>query len=263
MKNELNPNKVDMLGCKIDSLTMDETVQLIDETIRERIPRQHVVVNALKFAMMHTDPELKRIVNSCDIVSADGLPVVWASRLLGKALPVRVAGVDLFFRLVDLAAHKGYRPFFFGAREHIVKKVINIFESRYPQLDIAGYRNGYFSPDEEQGIADQIRESRADILFVGMSSPKKEQFLNKWMTHMQVPFSMGVGGSFDIAAGFTQRAPKWMQETGLEWFYRVLQEPRRMWWRYTKTNSIFIWLVFKEYFKSRAKKTWPSNKGLI
>lgn len=252
MKNELNPNKVDILGCRIDSLTMDETVQLIDRTIRERIPRQHVVVNALKCAMMHTDPELKRIVNSCDIISADGLPCVWASRLLGKPLTARVAGVDLFFMLVDLAANKGYRPFFFGARERIVKKIINIFEGRYPQLDIAGYRDGYFSSDEEQGIADHIRASRADILFVGMPSPKKENFLNKWMAHMQIPFSMGVGGSFDIAAGFTHRAPKWMQETGLEWFYRVLQEPRRMWWRYTKTNSIFIWLVLKEYFKSRS-----------
>ncbi|MFC1880781.1 WecB/TagA/CpsF family glycosyltransferase [Thermodesulfobacteriota bacterium] len=254
MKNELNPKKVDMICCKIDSLTMDETIQLIDRIIRERIPRKHVVVNALKFAMMHTDSEIKTIVNSCDIINADGLPVVWASRLLGKPLPVRVAGVDLFFRLVDLAANKGHRPFFFGARENINKAVINIFENKYPQLDIAGYRNGYFSPDEEKEIADQIRSSRADILFVGIPSPQKEKFLNKWMEYMQIPFSMGVGGSFDIAAGFTQRAPKWMQEAGLEWFYRVLQEPRRMWWRYTKTNSIFIWLVFKEYFKFRYKK---------
>ena len=135
--------------------------------------------------------------------------------------------------------------FFFGAREPIVQKNVEKFKAKYPQLDIAGYRNGYFTQEEEKDIADQIRDSRADILFVGMSSPKKEKFLNQWMPHMQVPFSMGVGGSFDIVAGLTKRAPKWMQESGLEWLHRFLQEPRRMWWRYAKTNTIFIWKLLK------------------
>jgi N-acetylglucosaminyldiphosphoundecaprenol N-acetyl-beta-D-mannosaminyltransferase len=246
----MNNNKINLFGTDIDRLSMQETIQAVDAIIKERRPRQHVVVNALKFAMMKSDPKLKEIINSCDMVSADGLPVVWASKILGKPLPERVAGVDLFQKLVALCSDKGYRPFFFGAREAIVQSTVDRFKEKYPSLEIAGYRNGYYTEEEEEEIAEGIRNSKADLLFVGISSPKKEKFLNKWMEQMQVPFCMGVGGSFDIVAGKTKRAPNWMQSAGLEWFYRVLQEPRRMWKRYATTNSIFIWMVLKEYFRT-------------
>jgi N-acetylglucosaminyldiphosphoundecaprenol N-acetyl-beta-D-mannosaminyltransferase len=162
------------------------------------------------------------------LINADGMPVVWASRLLGNPLPCRVAGVDLFQNLVKLCADKGYRPFFFGAREWVVEKVVEEFKQRYPKLDVAGYRNGYYTEEEEPAIAEMIRDSMADMLFVGFSSPMKENFLKKWMPVMQIPFCMGVGGSFDIIAGRTKRAPLWMQKSGLEWCYQIYQEPRRM-----------------------------------
>ena len=107
------------MGCKVDCLTMDETIHLVEEIIREGRPRQHVVVNALKFAMMRSDSELRRIINACDVVNADGMPVVWASKVLGKPLPDRVAGVDLFLKLIETAAKKDYRPYFLGARESV------------------------------------------------------------------------------------------------------------------------------------------------
>jgi len=119
-------------------------------------------------------------------------------------------------------------------------------------VDVAGYRNGYYAEDEESEIAEMIRDSKANMLFVGFSSPFKERFLNRWMSTMQVPFCMGVGGSFDIIAGRTKRAPEWMQKSGLEWCYRIYQEPRRMWKRYAKTNPVFVWMVFKEYVKRMA-----------
>jgi N-acetylglucosaminyldiphosphoundecaprenol N-acetyl-beta-D-mannosaminyltransferase len=152
---------------------------------------------------------------------------------------------------------RGYRPYFLGATTDVLEQTIVHFNRRFPSLTIAGCRNGYFSAANEQSVAESIQDSQADMLFVGISSPKKEQFLNRWIHAMQVPFCMGVGGSFDIVAGKTQRAPLWMQQAGLEWLHRVLEEPRRMWWRYAKTNSIFIGMVLKEYFQNgRSRQQW-------
>jgi N-acetylglucosaminyldiphosphoundecaprenol N-acetyl-beta-D-mannosaminyltransferase len=134
----------------------------------------------------------------------------------------------------------------------VVEKVVEEFRQRHPQLNVAGYRNGYYAEEEEHVIAEMILDNKADMLFVGFSSPKKEMFLDRWMPVMQVPFCMGVGGGFDIIAGRTKRAPVWMQKSGLEWCYRIYQEPRRMWKRYAKTNPIFIGMVVKEYVKRRA-----------
>lgn len=242
------------MGCAIDCLDMDETLAHIEQFVKKGAPRQHVVVNVAKIVEMRNDRELREIVSSCDLINADGMPLVWASRLLGNPLPCRVAGVDLFQNLVKLCAEKGYRPFFFGAREWVVKKVVDKFKEKYGGLDVAGYRNGYYSENEEPEIAAMIRDSKADMLFVGFSSPMKEKFLNRWMDTMKVPFCMGVGGSFDIIAGMTKRAPVWMQQCGMEWFYRLLQEPKRMWKRYAKTNPVFVWMVLKEYIKVRKSK---------
>jgi len=159
-----------------------------------------VVVNVAKIVEMQKDSELRGIVSHCDLINADGMPLVWASRLLGNPLPCRVAGVDLFQNLVKLCAEKGYRPFFFGAREWVVEKVVQKFRNMYPQLEVAGYRNGYYVKEEESKIAEMIRDSKADTLFVGFSSPMKENFLKRWMPLMKVPFCMGVWGSFDIIA---------------------------------------------------------------
>ena len=247
-------SRIHLLCCPIDSLNMDQSIARIEEFVKQSKPRQHVVINVAKIVQMRNDPGLREIVTSCDLINADGMPIVWASRLLGNPLPCRVAGVDLFQNLVRLCANKGYRPFFFGAREWVVGKVVDKFKERYPQLEVAGYRNGYYREVEEVEIAEIIRDSKADMLFVGFSSPMKEKFLKRWMSAMQVPFSMGVGGSFDIIAGRTKRAPVWMQKCGMEWFYRILQEPRRMWKRYAKTNPVFVWMVLKEYIKVRKSK---------
>ncbi len=243
--------QIQLMGCPIDSLNMDQTIAQIELYLKEKEPRQHVVVNVAKMVKMRKDAKLREIIASCDLINADGMPVVWASRLLGSPLPCRVAGVDLFQELVKLCAGKGYRPFFFGARQWVVEKVVEKFKAKYLDLEVAGYRNGYYSDKEEPEIAEMIRDSKADMLFVGFSSPMKEKFLNRWMDTMRVPFSMGVGGSFDIIAGRTKRAPRWMQKLGLEWLFRIYQEPRRMWKRYAKTNPVFVWMVLKEWVKQK------------
>ncbi|HMK03585.1 MAG TPA: WecB/TagA/CpsF family glycosyltransferase [Ferruginibacter sp.] len=239
-------NRINICNIPVDALTMQETLQLIDKSIIERKPIHHVVINAAKVVNAQKDPGLKESIVNCDIINADGQAIVWASRLFNTPLPERVAGIDLMESLVKLSAEKQYRIFFLGAKEEIVKAVVEFYSKLYNKDIIAGYRNGYFKKEEEQAVAGQIAESNADILFVAMSSPKKEIFLNTYKDLIRTPFIMGVGGSFDVVAGFVKRAPLWMQKSGLEWFYRVLQEPRRMWKRYLFGNSEFIYLVLKE-----------------
>ncbi|MFZ2955969.1 MAG: WecB/TagA/CpsF family glycosyltransferase [Candidatus Ozemobacteraceae bacterium] len=238
--------RVYLLGCPIDCLSMSETVERIDTSIQQGTCLHHVVVNSAKLVNMQSDRELRDSVIASDLINADGQAVVWAGRFLGQPLPERVAGIDLMGRLVRLAHEKKYKVFFFGAREEIVAEVVRRYSKKYSPAIIAGYRNGYFQKAEEVTIAEQIRDSGAQILFIAISSPTKEIFLNTYKTLLHVPFIMGVGGSFDVVAGKVRRAPGWMQQHCLEWFFRFLQEPRRMWKRYLYTNTLFIWLVMKE-----------------
>ncbi|MET0981900.1 MAG: WecB/TagA/CpsF family glycosyltransferase [Telluria sp.] len=241
------PDAITMMGCRIDNLSMEETLARIGEFIRSGQPHQHVVVNVDKLVKASRDGELRRIINECALVNVDGMPVVWASRLLGKPLKERVAGVDLFEALMRRSSEAGWRVFLLGAREEVVSAVADTYRRRYPGLTVAGWRHGYWQGEaEEAAVAEQVRASRADLLFVAISSPKKEQFLGRWQEQMRIPFAMGVGGTFDVAIGRVRRAPVWMQRAGLEWFYRFLQEPRRMFRRYFIDDMAFIWLLMKE-----------------
>ena len=258
-------NRISICNIPVDALTMQQTISLVDKAILEKKSIHHVVINAVKVVNAQKDINLKESIANCDIINADGQGIVWASRLLNKPLPERVSGIDLMEELVILAAKKKYRIFFLGAREEIVSKVISLYSNKFGKDIIAGYRNGYFKKEEETQIAQQIADSKANILFVAMSSPKKEIFLNTYKNLIQTSFIMGVGGSFDVVAGLVKRAPKWMQEWGLEWFYRVMQEPRRLWKRYLFGNSAFIYLVFKEKikqtFKIKQSMTIHNNKS--
>lgn len=238
--------RINILNCPIDKLTMEETISKINQSIENQSTLHHVVVNAAKLVYMQKDTELYDSIVNSDIINPDGQAVVWASKILNKPLPERVSGIDLMENLVKLAYEKKYKVFFFGAKEEIVKSIIDKYSDYYSSNIIAGYRNGYFNKDDEKNIALQIANSKADILFVAISSPTKEIFLNKYKDIINTPFIMGVGGSFDVISGKVSRAPLWMQKYGLEWFYRLLQEPRRMWKRYLYTNSVFLYLVFKE-----------------
>ncbi len=241
--------KISLFNIPIDAITMQETLQKVEDTIDSNQQIHHTVVNAGKIVLMQTDKELDKSVIEADIINADGQAVVWAANFLGQKLPERIPGIDLMEELVRRSFDKGYKCFFFGATEEVVTLLVDIYTSQYSEDVIAGYRNGYFDKDEEEQIANQIAKSGANILFVAMNSPKKEIFLNTYKKQLQsVNFIMGVGGSFDVIAGKTKRAPLWMQNVGLEWFFRFIQEPRRMWKRYLFGNFKFIYLVFKEKY---------------
>jgi len=236
--------RIKLFGGFVDVASMAETVDIIADRIAASQFTQHVVVNVAKIINMQKDPVLKESVESCDIINIDGMGVVWGARLLGHEIPERVAGVDLFHSLLEMSSKKGFPVFLLGAKEEIVIETKRRVEARYSGLNVVGYHHGYFW-EHEQIVVDKIKESGARLLFVAITSPKKEIFINKWRTQLGVDFVMGVGGTFDVVAGQVKRAPLWMQKTGLEWFYRVLQEPRRMWKRYLLTNTKFAIMLIK------------------
>lgn len=244
-ETRLEHSRYKVMNTYVNALSLGETVEEVEKLIVAGVPTQHVVVNASKINLMEADCELAKIVNGCPLINADGASIVWAAKKLGIPLTERVTGIDLFQELVKLAVEKDYGIYLFGAKEEVVTKVKSIFEERYPGIRVVGYRNGYFTEADEPQIVADMAASYADMMFVAFSSPKKEYWVHKYLDQLGIPFVMGVGGSFDVVAGVTGRAPKWMQDHGLEWFYRFIQEPGRLWRRYIVGNAKFVKLTLK------------------
>lgn len=245
-------NTVNIFNVEVHSLNMAQTVALIDDAIRSKKQVVHNCINANKVVLIQKDKLLRQSLDEADIISADGQAVVWASKLFGKPLPERVPGIDLMNEVIKEAAEKEYKIFFFGAKEEIVKQASRIYADKYGKKLIGGYRNGYFSAVEEESIAEEINSSGASILFVAIPSPQKEIFIKNHKERMPNVFlMMGVGGSFDVVAGKVKRAPRWMQDRGLEWFYRLIQEPRKMWRRYLIGNMKYILITVRYFLRGR------------
>jgi N-acetylglucosaminyldiphosphoundecaprenol N-acetyl-beta-D-mannosaminyltransferase len=232
-----------VLGCAIDRLDMAQTVARCKAIIDGGAFAQHVSINAAKLVELRHDQRLREVVSRCELANADGQAVVWASRLLGDPLPERVAGIDLMHELIAMAEREGYGVYILGARAEVLDAAVRRLRREHPRLRLCGYRDGWFAEDESPEVAAAIRDSEAQILFVAMSSPRKERWLGEHGATLDVPFVMGVGGSIDVIAGVTRRAPGTWQRLGFEWLYRLLQEPRRMLPRYLLTNLQFSALV--------------------
>jgi N-acetylglucosaminyldiphosphoundecaprenol N-acetyl-beta-D-mannosaminyltransferase len=237
--------RIDLMGLPVDALTLPETVERVARIVAEGRPRQQMSLNAAKVVQACVDEELRAAIRNSEIVNADGAAVVYASRVLGKPLPQRVAGCDLMMELLRQAPQRGWRPYFLGARKSVVERVVQVSRRRWPDIDIAGWRDGFFRPEDEEDVAEEIAESKAHLLFVALPSPRKELFCARFLDRMNVPFCMGVGGSFDVLAGELERAPVWMRENGLEWAHRLVLEPRRMWRRAVLDSARFTWLVMQ------------------
>lgn len=237
--------RVTLFGVEADPLTMDQTVEAVLDMVRCGSTHQHVCLNAAKVVELDHSPELARVISACDLVSVDGQAVVWASGLLGQRVPERVAGIDLFARLLEEAARLRLGVYLLGAHAETVDRVRTRAEELFPGLRVVGARDGYWAPDEEAAVVADVARSGADLLFLAIPSPRKELFLERHAEALAVPFLMGVGGSFDVLAGKTRRAPGWMQRMGLEWCYRLAQEPRRMLRRYLVGNSAFVLLTLR------------------
>jgi N-acetylglucosaminyldiphosphoundecaprenol N-acetyl-beta-D-mannosaminyltransferase len=235
--------RASLLGCPVDILSLDETLDLAREAIVSRKRLQHVALNVAKLVNMRNDPILAADVVNSDVVGVVGMGIVWAAKCMGITIKARVAGIDLLNAILALCARDGFKPYFLGATPEILDQAVRRTTERHPLIRFAGAQHGYFAESHEIKIVDRIRQSAADCLFIGMPSPRKERFLSAHRDEVNVPFIMGVGGSFDVLAGKVKRAPVHMQQVGLEWLYRVYQEPRRMWWRYARTNTLFAGIL--------------------
>jgi N-acetylglucosaminyldiphosphoundecaprenol N-acetyl-beta-D-mannosaminyltransferase len=246
------PARADVLGCPIDRVDMPDVVERCEAYIRDGGAPHHIAgVNAAKVIAMHTNERLRSIVAGSDLVTADGQSLIWASRLLGDPLPTRVAGIDLMHELLCLADREHRRVYFLGAREEVLDGALDRMRALYPGAHLAGARHGYFADHEAADIARQIAAAKADMLFVGITSPRQEYFLARYGATLGVPVMMGVGGSMDVLAGLTRRAPGRIQRIGLEWLYRLGQEPRRLFRRYAVTNSVFMVRLLREVVRRR------------
>jgi N-acetylglucosaminyldiphosphoundecaprenol N-acetyl-beta-D-mannosaminyltransferase len=246
-----------ILGCEIDRLDVAGALRRCEEIIERGNFAQQVSINVAKLVTLRDDSRLREMVNCCEVINADGQGVVWASRLLGDPLPERVAGIDLMHRLLALAEERGYRVFILGARPEVLERVVCLREA-HPHIVLVGHRHGYFGEEEIPAVCEEIRGARPHILFVAMSSPRKEYFLGDHGAELGVPFAMGVGGAIDVLAGVTKRAPIVLQHLGIEWLFRLLQEPRRLARRYVVTNLRFAVLLARAML-ARALRPIPAS----
>jgi len=242
----------ELLDLPFDPVTMEAAAeQCMDWCLGPRAPHTVITANAAILCMMRRDPQLREACRHGDLIVPDGMSVVWTSRVAGVPFPERVAGVDLMGRLLEEGSKRGLRAFFLGARPEVVADLARRCARDYPGLVVAGFRDGYFGPAEHEGLVEEIRRAAPHMLFVGMPSPFKETWCERHRAALGVPVIMGVGGAFDVLAGYVPRAPRVVQSLGLEWSWRLAMEPRKLWKRYLVTNSEYLCLAAGEILKRR------------
>lgn len=234
-----------------DNLTREEILRTTGDALAGDRRLRIEGMNVAKLVDSRNSPVLMRALTSSELVHIDGAGIYFASKVLGAPSQRNYPGIDLMCDIMEQASANETGVFLLGASQEIVESTARWAVARYPGLIVSGYHHGYFSPEEESQIVEEINQSGASILFVGMSSPKKELFVEKHWSSLSVKIAMGVGGSFDVLSGTLKRAPLWMQKNGLEWAFRLYQEPGRLWKRYFYTNSVFALIVLKELLKRR------------
>ena len=220
-------NRVEILGVEVDSVTMREAVEFVENLIDARQPSLVATANAEMLLRATHDEELKKILNSAALVVPDGAGTVWAAHHLGFDMPERVAGFDLVQELLKVAPSKSQKLFFFGSAPGVAEKAKSKAEELYSGINIVGVRDGFFSADDEPAIIEQIKNAQPDILLAALGVPKQEKWLAKHKEILNVPVSIGVGGTLDVMAGVVKRAPLWMQKAKLEWLFRAMLQPSR------------------------------------
>lgn len=243
----LGDNKrIVILNTVIDVLNVQETIDLVCKYVEQKEPLHLMGVNADKIIALNENERLKQIVNSCGVINADGASVIMAGKYLGKPLPERVAGIDLMQSLVKISEDRGYSVYLLGAKKEIVEKTAENLKAAHPRLKLVGFHDGYFKESQWSDISEELKALRPDLVFVGITSPLKEYLIEFLQDDGNDSVFMGVGGSFDVISGAIPRAPMWMQRLGLEWLFRVMQEPGRLFRRYFVGNWKFIKAVNKE-----------------
>lgn len=237
------PKRFNVLGVGVHPINLDSAAGLIAQAIARREPRYVAVTGVHGVSVAQEDPGFRAILNRAYLCTPDGMPLVWMGRLQGHHETRRVYGPDLMLRLCDEGRARGWRHFFCGGRTGVAGQLADRLRARFPGLEVADCFTPPFHElsEEELGeLASRVRSSRPDILWVGMSTPKQERFMARGIGSLPVPLMIGVGAAFDIHAGLLPQAPRWMQQAGMEWLFRLLAEPRRLWRRYTINNPLFV-----------------------
>lgn len=240
------PERFDVLGVPVSALTMSLALDVIDAWVRERTP-QYVCVTGVHGVMeSQKDEELRRIHERAGMVTPDGMPLVWLARFGGRRWVERVYGPDLMLACCAAGVEKGYRHYFFGGGAGVAQGLAERVRAQFPGIEVAGCCSPPFRPltgREDEALIQEINGTQADIVWVGLSTPKQERWMAAHVGRLSAPVLIGVGAAFDFHAGTKRQAPRWMQRSGLEWSFRLASEPRRLGRRYLSNNPRFIWKV--------------------
>lgn len=238
---------MELFGLKYDMASTSETLALISEAVILKRSSAFIRsdINVGTIVSAKDDQIIQEYINESDVVNLDGMGAILGAKILGKPLPERVAGADLFEEVLSLSDNKGYSVYFLGATKYVNELTYLKAINEYPTLKVAGKHDGYFF-DAQKEIVELITLCEPDILFVGIKSPEKEYFIKEWKDKLNVKVILGVGGTFDVYCGEVERAPKWVQRIGMEWLFRVYQEPKRMWKRYLISNFTYLKMLINE-----------------
>jgi len=242
--------RYNFLNVDLESISDEESFERVKEYINTGRYHYQISVNVAKLVYAQKDEKLLKCINSADIINADGMPIKIICDILSKKKTTRMGGFDYIDGLAKL--FPDFKYYFIGAKQDVVEKVVNIYREKH-NLNIVGWRNGYFKKNELDLIIKDINKKQTDVLYLGIGTPEKEYLLYDLKNVLKCKFAVGVGGAFDIIAGKTKRAPLWMQKIGMEWLFRIIQEPKRMWKRYLITNTLFFKYLLKEKFSKRSK----------
>lgn len=224
----MNKEKANVLGCYIDVVDKNGSIDKVSEFIAKGTPSQIITLNAEIVYMAQNNPALKNVINEADLVTPDGIGIVWAARRLGWPIKERVTGIDMVYQICNEAQNHDWKVFLLGAAPQIAEQAAQKLLTIYPKLKIVGVRDGYFKDAEIESVCSQIKEAKPHILLVALGAPKQEFFIKRYKDELQVPVSIGIGGSLDVISGVKKRAPDIMIKLNLEWLYRLISEPSRI-----------------------------------
>ena len=220
--------RTDVLGVPVDCVDMPQALDAVEEMIRGDLPRAVIAVNPEKVVKAQSDPRLLQQLREAGLLIPDGIGVVFAVRILEDRAIERVPGSELMPAICERAAKSGYKLFLFGASPDVNEKAVQVLQHRYPGIQIAGYQHGYVKDDEMPNLIKRINESKSDVLFLALGSPKQELWMDRYLGQLQIKVCQGVGGTFDVIAGRVKRAPLVFRKIHLEWFYRLISQPKRL-----------------------------------
>jgi len=245
-----NPKSFKVLGLRVDAVQIPDVIAQMEGWIRGRRGSSHFIAVTGMHGVTEAqhDPGLKDILNAADLVVPDGMPLVWLGRRRGFELKRRVAGPELMLVFCQATRSRGYRHFFYGSTEDVARALARSLENQFG-INVCGCYSPPFRPltvEEDREIIDLINEAAPDVLWIGLSTPKQERWMYEHKERLGVPVMVGAGAAFDLNSGRVKRAPRWMREHGLEWLWRLLMEPRRLWRRYLIGGAEFIWCVALE-----------------